>query len=311
MIGESILYDIVVTLPEGTTQNLSIDDLIPAGLHLDTGFNGIGYQLITTAASSAALGADFNGTVTVGTFSGLNAGTLGGDGVGGQWTFSVSRATADNNAGNNSFVIRVQLVASDVAGNQAGVTLPNSGQLVFSDPDGDTPNGTAAVTRTVGESGTAPSVVIREPTLQISQTTATAPELGVDQGDTVEYDITLSNGASGTDFNAYDISFLDSLPGELGNLALLGVTYQGGATNNGGPDFQLVNGQLSTASNANIDIATGGSITIRVSGTVLAAAASEPSFNNTATVEWTSLNGSVGGSADPAGETHGRRWPAQ
>ena len=305
VIGESMLYDIVVTLPEGTTQNLTIDDLIPAGLHLDTSFNGIGYQLITTTAGSAALGADFNGTVTVGSFGGLNSGTLGGDGVGGQWTFSVSRATADNNVGNNSFVIRVQLVASDVASNQAGVTLPNNAQLVFSDPDGDTPNGTAAVARTVGESGTAPTVVIREPTLLISQTTATAPGLGVDQGDTVEYDITISNGTAGTDFNAYDISFLDALPGELGNLALLGVTYQGGATNNGGPDFHLVNGQLTTASNANIDIATGGSITIRVSGTVLAAAASEASFNNTASVEWTSLNGSVGGTANPVGERTG------
>ncbi|SDJ13357.1 VCBS repeat-containing protein [Paraburkholderia steynii] len=305
VIGESMQYDIVVTLPEGSTQNLRIDDLIPAGLRLDPSFNGgLGYQLITTAAGSAALGADFNGTVTVGSLAGLS-GTLGGDGVGGRWTFTVSNATADNNTGNNTFVIRVQLVASDVASNQAGVTLTNTGQLVFSDPDGDTPNGAAAVDRTVAATGTAPTVVIREPTLQVTQTTATSPGLGVDQGDTVEYDITISNGASATDFNAFDISFLDALPAELGNLTLLGVTYQGGATNNGGTDFELVGGQLRTAAGANIDIAKGGSITLRVSGTVLPAAASEAAFNNTASVQWTSLNGAAAGTADPAGERTG------
>ena len=31
VIGESMLYDIVVTLPEGTTQSLRVNDLIPAG----------------------------------------------------------------------------------------------------------------------------------------------------------------------------------------------------------------------------------------------------------------------------------------
>jgi fimbrial isopeptide formation D2 family protein/uncharacterized repeat protein (TIGR01451 family) len=305
VIGESMLYDIVVTLPEGSTQNLRVDDLIPAGLHLDTSFNGgLGYQVITTAAGSAALGADFNGAVTAGSFAALS-GTLGADGAGVRWTFSTSNATADNVAGNNTFVIRVQLVASDIASNQAGVTLTNSGRLTFSDPDGDTPNSTAALDRTIGQSGTAPTVVIREPTLQVTQTTATAPGLGVDQGDTVEYDITISNGAAATDFDAFDISFRDALPAELGNVALLGVAYQGGATNNGGVDFELVGGQLQTAGGANIDIAKGGSITIRVSGTVLPAAASEASFNNTASVQWTSLNGSVPGAADPAGERTG------
>ncbi|WP_241974854.1 VCBS domain-containing protein [Paraburkholderia sp. BL17N1] len=304
VIGEGMTYDIVVTLPEGTTQNLRVDDLIPAGLHLDTSFNGgLGYQIISTAAGSTALGADFNGAVTVGGVAALS-GQLGADGAGARWTFTASGASADNNGGNNAFVIRVHLVASNTPGNQAGVTLANPGQLVYRDPDGDTPNGAAAIDRTVAASG-APTVVIREPTLQVTQTTNALPQFGVDEGDTVEYDITISNGTSATDFNAFDISFADSLPAQLTNLAVLGVTYQGGATDNGGADFELMNGQLRTAAGANIDIAKGGSITIRVSGTVLASAASIPSFDNTASVEWTSLNGTSGGTADPAGERTG------
>ena len=70
----------------------------------------------------------------------------------------------------------------------------------------------AAVDRTVAQSGAAPTVTIREPTLVVSQATATNPGLGVDQGDTVEYDITISNGNAATDFNAFDIGFLDALP---------------------------------------------------------------------------------------------------
>ncbi|MFM0723404.1 VCBS domain-containing protein [Paraburkholderia strydomiana] len=309
VVGEGMTYDIVVTLPEGGTGNLRVDDLIPAGLHLDTSFNGgLGYEIITTTAGSSALGANFNGTATVASLAALS-GQLGTDGAGARWTFSASGATADNVAGNNSFVIRVHLVASNTAGNQAGVTLANPGQLTYSDPDGDTPNGTAALDRTVAQSGAAPTIVIREPTLQVTQATPALPTLGVDEGDTVEYDITISNGASATDFDAFDIGFRDSLPAQLTGLSVLGVTYQSGATNNGGPDFELVNGQLRTASGANIDIAKGGSITIRVSGTVLASAASVPSFDNTATIDWSSLNGTTTGAADPAGERTGLDGP--
>ncbi|WP_250530149.1 VCBS domain-containing protein [Caballeronia sp. ATUFL_F1_KS4A] len=305
VIGENMTYDIVVTLPEGTTRNLRVDDLIPAGLRLDTSFNGgLGYQIITTAAGSAALGANFNGTVSVASLAALS-GQLGADGAGARWTFAASSSAADNNPGNDSFVIRVHLVASDTASNQAGVTLANPGQLVYSDPDGDTPNGATALDRSVAQSGSAPTVVIREPTLQVTQTTQPLPRFGVDEGDTVEYDITISNGSAASDFNAFDVGFLDALPAQLGGRSILGVTYQNGATNHGGPDFELVNGQLRTAAGANIDIAKGGSITLRVSGTVLASAASVSSFDNTATVQWTSLDGTSATAADPAGERTG------
>ena len=66
---------------------------------------------------------------------------------------------------------------------------------------------------------------------------------------------------------------------------------------------------MRTATGANIDVAKGGSITIRVAGTVVPAAASEVSFNNTATVQWTSLDGTVGGAANPVGERTGVDGP--
>ncbi|WP_448090227.1 VCBS domain-containing protein [Pseudomonas azerbaijanoccidentalis] len=296
VIGESMRYDIVVTLPEGTTQTLSINDLIPPGMRLDTSFNsGLGYQIITTRAGSGALGADFAGSVLISGFAGVG-GALGADGVDARWTFSVSSVSADNQAGNNTFVIRLQLVANNVISNQANVLLQNNAQLTFSDPDSDTPNGNVAVDRNIGASGGLPTVTVREPTLQVTQVlTSTAGTGGYDQGDTVSFTITISNGNGGSDFNAFDISFLDNLPTQLSGVTLVGVLYQNGATNNGGVDFELVGGQLRTASGANIDIAKGGSIVLSITGVVNATAASQSNFANVAAVEWTSLDGTQSG----------------
>lgn len=296
VIGESMRYDIVVTLPEGSTQTLRIEDLIPPGMRLDTTFNGgLGYQIITTRAGSGALGADFVGSIVVSGFAG-QGGTLGDDGVDARWTFSVSGATADNQTGNNTFVIRLQLVANNVIANQANKALQNSAQLTFSDPDSDTPNGNVAVDRNVALTGGQPTVTVREPTLTVTQVlTSTSGLGGYDEGDVVTFTITLSNGAGGSDFNAFDISFLDNLPTQLSNVTLTGVLYQNGATNNGGIDFEIVNGQLRTANGANIDIAKGGSIVLSLSGVVNATAASQSNFANLATVQWTSLDGTQTG----------------
>jgi len=296
VVGESMRYDILITLPEGTTQTLRIEDLIPPGLRLDTSFNnGQGYLLITTRAGSGALSADFAGSVTVSGFSG-QGGALGADGADARWTFSAAGASADNLTTNNSFVIRVQLVASNVIGNQANKSLQNSAQLFFSDPDGDTPNGSAAQEREVALSGGKPTVTLREPTIQISQVlTSTAGQGGYDQGDVVTFTITLRNGSGGNDFDAFDISLVDNLPSQLNNVTLSGVLYQNGATNHGGVDFEIVGGQLRTVNGANIDIAKGGSIVLSLTGVVNASAASQASFSNTAEVQWTSLDGSQSG----------------
>lgn len=121
-------YDIVVNLPEGFTGSLRINDLIPPGLRLDPRFNGnLGFQIITTVAGSAALGADFNGTLNVNPVT-----PDGSDGADLLLVFSSAGANADNVTGNNSFVIRLVLVASNVTGNQQGTTLNNGAQLVHS-----------------------------------------------------------------------------------------------------------------------------------------------------------------------------------
>ncbi|WP_405314590.1 VCBS domain-containing protein [Pseudomonas sp. 10(2024)] len=299
VVGESITYDIVVTLPEGSTGSLRINDLIPPGLRLDPRFNGnLGYQIITTTAGSGALSADFIGALNV------NPVTLdGSDGADLMLVFDSAGATADNIIGNNSFVIRLVLVASNVSSNQQGTTLNNGAQLVYSDPDGDTPNGTAPVERSVN-SAQQPGVTLVEPTLSVTQQITSTPTFGgFDEGDTVTFTITVANN-SGTD--AFDISLLDVLPTEIDGLAISGtIQYNGGATNNGGVDFVILGGQLTTANGANIDIANGGSIVITLSGVVNATAAGEALISNNVEVRWSSLNGTSSTTDTVNGERSG------
>lgn len=304
VIGEKMTYDIVVTLPEGGTANLRLSDLIPPGLRLDTtAFGGAGYQLIFNATDNAidpfsgALLQNFNGTVSI-----IPSTPNGGDGVDLQLVFSAAGAAADNNVGNNAFVIRLVLVASNVLSNQQGVPLNNGAQITYSDPDGDTPNGATAVDRTVA-SPQQPSVTIVEPTLTVSQQVTSTPTYGgFDEGDTVTYTITISNN-SGT--NAFDLSLLNILPTQMDNIVITGKVYNGGATNNGGVDFIIQNGQLVTANGANIDIVNGGNIVITLSGVVNATAAGQAVISNNVVVRWTSLDGLNNTTDTGAGERSG------
>ncbi len=306
VIGEKMTYDIVVTLPEGGTANLRLSDLIPPGLRLDTtAFNGAGYQIIVNRTSSngepvsLALTQDFNGNVTVSTSS---PALDGSDGADLQLLFSAAGSTADNNVANNAFVIRLVLVASNVQGNQQGVTLNNGAQITYSDPDGDTPNGATAVDRTV-TSAQQPSVSIVEPTLTVTQKVNSTPTFGgFDEGDTVTFDITIENTSG---INAFDLSLLNILPTQMDNIVITGIVYSGGATNNTGVDFIIQNGQLVTANGANIDIANGGKIVISLSGVVNATAAGQAVISNNVVVRWTSLDGLSNTTDTGAGERGG------
>ncbi|SEJ27034.1 VCBS domain-containing protein [Achromobacter sp. NFACC18-2] len=294
VIGERMLYDIVVTLPEGTTQNLRLSDLIPEGFALDTAFGLGGYQLITQAALSGSLAADFGGMVSIASLTG-SGGTLGANGVDMVLTFSASSALANNNQADNSFVIRLGLIATNVTGNQAGQTLTNDASLTYTDPDGDTPNGATSVDRSVAATGGLPSVTIVEPTLTVSHTAVTdGSSVGVDRGDHITYTITVGNGSAASDVDAFDVRLSDVLPSELSGVEIVGVTLYGGATLTGG-DFIIQNGVLQLDPNAKLDIPKGGSLVLQFRGTLNDSTGTSGKVDNEVTVQWTSLNGVNGG----------------
>ncbi len=293
VVGESMFYDIVVTLPEGTTQELRVNDLIPSGMALDTSFNNDeGYELITLAAGSDNLSADFEGSVSVSALAG-SGGTLGDDGVDGQFTFSAAGATGDNDTGNNTFVLRLRLIASNTLGNQQGTEHEHKASLSYQDVDGDEINGATAVDRDVSQPGTGPTTTLVEPTVSIEQalTTPSDPGLGVDSGDAIEYAVTFSN-TSGVD--AFDLGLSVQLPAELDGVSLEAVSF----SDANGPtvgDFEITGNdtdgyQLSLKSGFDLDLRTDHSITLTIGGTVGATAADLANLTSEARVDWTSLD---------------------
>ncbi|MNF29963.1 hypothetical protein D3C84_106810 [compost metagenome] len=287
VIGESMGYDIRVTLPEGSTQQLNISDLIPPGFRLDTSFNGgKGYKLITTG---------FAGSISEPTLGGAGVGTNGADAL---FSFSASGANADNNEGNNSFTLRLRLVADNVASNQAGTGLSNGATLHYLDPDGDVAGG-SALTREV-TTAPAPSAFIQEPVLTIAQNLITTPPpYGFEEGDAVSFNIVISNNGP---LDAFDIRLSDLLPGQLSGYNLVSVIYDGVDVSS---QFELVGNQLQTRADANLDIAVGKQLTLVLGGVVNASATNFAQLTNQAEVQWTSLNGNLSTAADPAGERTG------
>lgn len=296
VVGESMLYDIVVTLPEGTTQSLAINDLIPPGMALDTSFNGSGYELITLAAGSDNLSADFAGSVSVSALAG-SGGTLGDDGVDAQYTFSAASATGDNDTGNNTFVLRVRLIASNTLDNQQGTEHEHKASLTYQDADGDEVNGSTAVERDVSQPGTGPTTTLVEPTVTIEQalTTPSDPGLGVDADDPVSYTITLSN-TSGVD--AFDLDVNGDISPELVSPTISQVTINGSVIDVGGVDnpFEITGNatdgyQVSVKSGFDLDLADGDVVTLTIEGTVSANAPNQVTLDNSTSVQWTSLDG--------------------
>ena len=108
-IGETVTYALFIELPEGTTADATVVDLIP------TGMDYTGFQIVTTAAAAGGLLAtDFNGTITGGVPT-VTGGT--GNGVDTTFTFGQTDVTNDNVANNNAFLILVDAVVLDVVSN--------------------------------------------------------------------------------------------------------------------------------------------------------------------------------------------------
>ncbi|MBY5942182.1 VCBS domain-containing protein [Halomonas sp. DP5N14-9] len=299
VVGESMFYDIVVTLPEGTTQELRVNDLIPPGMALDTSYNGSGYRLITASADSNNLSANFAGSVSVSGLAG-SGGTLGVDGVDGvdgQFTFSAAGATGDNDTGNNTFVLRVRLIATNTLNNQQGTEHEHKAGLTYQDVDGDEVNGSTAVDRDVSQPGTGPTTTLVEPTVSIEQalTTPSDPGLGVDADDPVSYTITLSN-TSGVD--AFDLDVNGDISPELVSPTIGQVTINGSVIDVSGADnpFEITGNatdgyQVSVKSGFDLDLADGDIVTLTIDGTVSANAPNQVTLDNSTSVQWTSLDG--------------------
>lgn len=276
VIGESMVYDIVVTLPEGTTHDLKVDALVPPGMMLDTSYNGgLGYEIITTGFAG--------GAITVGSVSGLG----GGVGEDPRFSFGDVTTTDNNSSGDNSFVIRVRAIVANTVDNQDGTTRDMATGLVYDDGGADT--------NTVVAGTGQPTVTVVEPELTVTKTVDTDldgdyddAEPGIDAGDEVRYRTTISNPVGGV--NAFDLKFTDPYTGYV-NLDHSSLTVMHSTLGDVSDRFEWNGLELRIRDGADLDLAAGENIVITVSGTANPGVAGVSSFDEgDAYVYWSSID---------------------
>lgn len=283
VIGESMVYDIVVTLPEGTTHDLKVDALVPLGMRLDTSYNGgLGYEIITVAGAggSGALTSNFAGTLGVPTVTG-GTGAVGEDP---RFSFGDVTTTGNNSLGDNSFIIRVRAIVANDIRNQDGTKRDMATRLVYDDGGADT--------NTVVAGTGQPTVTVVEPQLTVTKTVDTDlvaagdQNTPIDAGDAVRYTTVISN-ASGV--NAFDLKFSDDFPDVLTpQTGTFTVTHT--LHGNVSALFEWVGNELRIRDGVNLDLAAGQTITITVTAETNATVAGVTSFDSDAVVSWSSID---------------------
>ncbi|RYY98503.1 MAG: hypothetical protein EOO24_18420, partial [Comamonadaceae bacterium] len=255
---------------------------------------GAGFQLIQQAAGSGAIGSDFAGTIGLPTLSVAGGGAPGADP---RFTFTTDPLVDnDNVTTNNSFVIRVRLIAANVQGNQAGTSLLADSELIYQPAD-------VGGADTTLNTGAGVSATVREPVLTISKTVDTRPAVAgtqsdtVDNNDEVEYTIVIGNASA---LDAHDLRFSDVFPGVLNIDTAAPGTLQiktgpaGFDFANAGADIEgqfVWNGrELKTIDGTDLDLAVGQTIVIKVLARANASVAQVATFDSNASLQWSSID---------------------
>jgi uncharacterized repeat protein (TIGR01451 family)/fimbrial isopeptide formation D2 family protein len=260
-IGDPITFSLLITLPEGTTQNVSVLDTLPAGLAL------VSTQVVTQAAQSAGLlGNDFAGTVPSPTLTQPGGNVL--------FAFGNITTTDDNNAGNNTFLIFISTRIANLNSNQNGVVLTNTASLTYTHP-------VSGVTNLNGGNVT---VRVIEPRLTAQKSvTPTVAQAG----DTLTYTVRFSNTGEST---AFDVTMTDTLPSGVAQPALVSCAINSveiSSTLSGTPPSIAISPTVAGAWDVPVNQALVCSYTV-VAQTNLSI---HSAFTNTADADWTSRDG--------------------
>ncbi|MBT8127795.1 MAG: isopeptide-forming domain-containing fimbrial protein, partial [Gammaproteobacteria bacterium] len=283
-VGAHRNFELVIQLPEGTTNNLVVSD------QLD--FAGTSYVLSNNAGFDISYSfeniASINGSPPdESALIAFPADTTSGVAV---WNFGqVVTASEDDTTVAPAItpVIRINYFAranNDLVTN-SGIALQNTATTTYN-------NGETGVVVTITDN--TPAVTVIEPVLTISKTVTPITPLPVTGGDILEYVLTIPNSGTAT---AYDVNLVDTLPAQLGldpgftPTAAIDGTAVGGfiAIPAGAPNGPLIWG-LGNA-DGSLDIPAGSTLILTYHAAVDATAQSNITLSNSALVDWTSLEG--------------------
>jgi len=253
--GEFVTYQLIVEVPEGTTNLASIIDTIDPALSLDTGF---------TVNATGSTG------VTVGNANPVTAAVSGNDIL-----FDLGQIVNSNT--DDSAVDTVTLTYRVYTDNTVspGDILNASAQLIW---DIDSNSSNSDVADGSAAEGAGVNVTVLRPELTLSKVTSTAP---ADGGDTVNYQLVIAHtGASET--GAYDATITDILPSEISSVSIVSALDSGGAAVTG---FSVTGNTVSGV----FDLLQGETITLQVTGTLNSSAIASTTVTNTASLDWDTL----------------------
>ncbi len=320
-IGEIVRYRLVVQIPEGTSTNFQIRDLLPVGLTFlndgtayaffvsDGGISSTGVGIVPGITDSDC---QVTGNTADATTPALPAGctpladaNVGSDAstttdpdafaTGTDVYFKLGDLTNNDSDPDGEFVVvEFNVLVDNHAGtgaNDAGDNRVNAFQVLIGGSVNTTSNNV--------------TVRVAEPLLTLTKTLTTAP---TDAGDTVTYTLTI-RAASGNDrATAFDLSLTDTFDPYLTGLTVSSVTTTQGATctgNGGGTTAFSHNGGVFSGNTLTFTatcLDPGQSITLTVTGTLANNTPAGYTLANTADLTWTSLPG-TGTSPNPTGST--------
>ncbi|WP_105103001.1 DUF4347 domain-containing protein [Microbulbifer pacificus] len=268
VIGETVTYASYFIIPEGSVPLAIITDTLPPGLEF-------------VSLDEVIVGSNISSTIDLSNPANLNPPPSG---TTGEITFTLGNIT--NGPGStlpedNTVALIYTVKVQNIASNQANTVLTNTATFSWdSNGNGMNDAGDAEVSQQA-------DITILEPELVIDKV---ADVTTGDNGDQISYTITVTNPNNGSSTIAYDISFNDPLPAELTNITIsASVDYGSGPSDISG-DFAIVNGEIVLSPQAELDLEPGAVVTITVTGTLVNTIVGS-TITNTASVNWTSLDG--------------------
>ncbi|MGZ0707440.1 isopeptide-forming domain-containing fimbrial protein [Coraliomargarita sp. W4R53] len=273
-IGEQVAFEVMITLPQGTTPDLKIIDTLSEEFQLIE-IGNVTLGAAVTATNASPVTSPSSGALPV------NGGSLDFT-----WAFGDTVVDAGTDA-ERSITVRytTQIRNLDPASLKLGDTFKNSANYTFTGSSADIID----ITLTTAES-------------KLVVTKTATPTEDLDAGDEVTYTVTLSN-AAGT-APAYDVNILDTLPAGLSYKAG-STTLLSGAGETSGLDGALAEPDLDPAlneltwgreqsSSVNLDIAAGGQLVFTYIATLDDTVEANQTLTNDLVADWTSLDGDPG-----------------
>ena len=296
-IGEHKQFEIVIDLPEGITNGLTVaDNLASSGLSYvlenDATYN-VSYSFQGITSINGTLLSSLGGSPTPEAYEALFAAAVPADEASGtvSWNIGTVDTDSENDSATSAISPRIVItyyarINNDVNTN-AGDNLQNGATLSYT-------NGENGSTET--RIANTPAITIIEPLLNVTKVASniTNPGNAPDAGDVIEYVVMVNNAG---DSVAYDANLVDTLPAGMN----YDGTFTATATINATPVAGFVAAPAGGAAgplnwgrgngDEALDIPVGGTLVLTYRTVVQDSVEPNQVLTNTMVVDWTSLEG--------------------